>query len=87
MTPFLSPHTNTHICHHARWFQPLGGEGVRHGLTGQVELGFFKFDYQGRAVWDLKGKDLLQGGGTDAPEVEGASVCGESLVVWRASRL
>eukprot|EP00929_Paragymnodinium_shiwhaense_P058490 TRINITY_DN2928_c0_g1_i1.p1 TRINITY_DN2928_c0_g1~~TRINITY_DN2928_c0_g1_i1.p1 ORF type:complete len:725 (-),score=193.65 TRINITY_DN2928_c0_g1_i1:304-2478(-) len=44
-------------CH---WFQPMGANGVRHGQTGQVHNAIFKFDEEGRPVWDLSGKDLLQ---------------------------
>jgi len=46
------------FCH---WFQPVASSGVRHGLTGQVQNAFFKFDSDNKAVWDLKGKDLLSG--------------------------
>jgi len=46
------------FCH---WFQPLGSGGVRHGLTGQVQNAFFKFDSSGQPVWDFSGKDLMQG--------------------------
>jgi glutamine synthetase len=46
------------LCH---WFQPLGSSGVRHGQSGQVQNAFFNFDKAGIPVWDLKGKDLIQG--------------------------
>ena len=42
-------------------FQPQGASGVRHGLVGMVQNAFFKFDNDGVPVWDLKGKDLIQG--------------------------
>ena len=32
-----------------------------HGLSGQVQNSFFKFDSEGQPAWDLKGKDLLTG--------------------------
>mmetsp|Transcript_26999 Transcript_26999/g.65593 ORF Transcript_26999/g.65593 Transcript_26999/m.65593 type:complete len:706 (-) Transcript_26999:270-2387(-) len=48
----------TFFCH---WFQPFASSGVRHGLSGQVQNAFFKFDDHGTPVWDLKGKDLLSG--------------------------
>jgi len=48
----------TSFCH---WFQPVASSGVRHGLSGQVQNAFFKFDKDGKPVWDLKGKDLLSG--------------------------
>ena len=48
----------TSFCH---VFQPLGASGVRHGLVGQVQNAFFKFDAAGKPVWDLKGKDILAG--------------------------
>eukprot|EP00468_Gymnochlora_sp_CCMP2014_P005237 CAMPEP_0167758090 /NCGR_PEP_ID=MMETSP0110_2-20121227/10279_1 /TAXON_ID=629695 /ORGANISM="Gymnochlora sp., Strain CCMP2014" /LENGTH=683 /DNA_ID=CAMNT_0007644335 /DNA_START=100 /DNA_END=2151 /DNA_ORIENTATION=- len=48
----------TSFCH---WFQPMASSGVRHGLSGQVQNAFFKFDSDGTAIWDLKGKDLLAG--------------------------
>mmetsp|Transcript_30682 Transcript_30682/g.42876 ORF Transcript_30682/g.42876 Transcript_30682/m.42876 type:complete len:708 (+) Transcript_30682:3-2126(+) len=48
----------TFFCH---WFQPFASSGVRHGLSGQVQNAFFKFDGEGKPVWDLKGKDLIQG--------------------------
>jgi len=48
----------TSFCH---WFQPMASSGVRHGLSGQVQNAFFKFDSDNKAVWDLKGKDLLAG--------------------------
>jgi glutamine synthetase len=48
----------TSFCH---VFQPLGASGVRHGLVGQVQNAFFKFDSAGKPVWDLKGKDILAG--------------------------
>ena len=34
---------------------------MRHGLVGMVQNAFFKFDNDGVPVWDLKGKDLIQG--------------------------
>ena len=40
----------TSFCH---VFQPLGASGVRHGLVGQVQNAFFKFDAAGKPVWDL----------------------------------
>jgi glutamine synthetase len=46
------------FCH---WFQPQGSSGVRHGMSAQVQNAFFSFDANGQPVWDLKGKDLLQG--------------------------
>ena len=42
-------------------FQPLGSSGVRHGLAGQVHNALFRFDADGKPIWDLKGKDLLKG--------------------------
>ena len=51
-------HGATSYCH---WFQPLGASGVRHGLSGQVHNAFFDVTGDGRAVWDLRGKHLLQG--------------------------
>ena len=42
-------------------FQPLGASGVRHGLAGQVHNALFRFDADGKPIWDLKGKDLLKG--------------------------
>ena len=41
--------------------QPQGASGVRHGAVGMVQNAFFKFDNDGVPVWDLKGKDLIQG--------------------------
>ena len=46
------------ICH---WFQPMGASGVRHGNTGQVHNRLFTFGKDGKPVWELKGKDLVQG--------------------------
>jgi len=46
------------FCH---WFQPLGAASVRHGLTGQVQNSMFDFDKTGQPVWELKGKDIMQG--------------------------
>merc|ERR1719146_324549 len=34
---------------------------MRHGQTGMVQNSFFKFDAAGIPVWDLKGKDIIQG--------------------------
>ena len=41
-------------------FQPLAAT-YRHGQAGCVQLAFFKFNKDNEPVWDLDGKDLLQG--------------------------
>jgi len=46
------------FCH---WFQPLGSSSVRHGMSSMVQNAFFNFDEDGSPVWNLKGKDLIQG--------------------------
>jgi glutamine synthetase len=55
---WATDHDASVFCH---WFQPLGGSGVRHGLSGQVQNAFFNFNKAGVPEWDLKGKDLIQG--------------------------
>ena len=43
------------------WWQPMGASGVRPGSTGQVHNRLFTFGDDGQPVWELKGKDLVQG--------------------------
>ncbi|GMH56316.1 hypothetical protein TrRE_jg12413, partial [Triparma retinervis] len=46
-------------CH---WFQPMAANGVRHGLTGQVQNKMLEFDRTTNKIkWDFKGKDLVKG--------------------------
>ena len=56
------------------------GAGVRHGLVGMVQNAFFKFDNDGVPVWDLKGKDLIQG------ETDGTSYPSGHRFEFRAAR-
>jgi glutamine synthetase len=47
----------TNFCH---WFQPIGSSGLRHGLTGQVQLSMLSFK-DNKVAAELKGKELLYG--------------------------
>ena len=52
---------------------PAPTVGDRAGLLGMVQNAFFKFDNDGVPVWDLKGKDLIQG------ETDGSSYANGGL--------
>ena len=43
------------------WFQPLGANMVRMGMTGQVHNAMFVFGSDGKPKWSLSGKELLKG--------------------------
>jgi len=43
------------------WFQPMAANGLRHGLTGQVQNAMFVFNKDGTPEWELEGKTLLKG--------------------------
>jgi glutamine synthetase len=46
-------------CH---WFQPMAANGVRHGLSGQVQNMMLKFDSKtNKPAWDFDGKTLIKG--------------------------
>ena len=43
------------------WFQPLGANMVRFGMSGQVHNAMFVFGKDGKPKWSLSGKELLKG--------------------------
>jgi len=43
------------------WFQPMACNGVRHGMSGQVQNAMFVFDKDGKPKWELEGKTIFQG--------------------------
>jgi glutamine synthetase len=43
------------------WFQPLGANGVRHGMTGQVHNNMMTFAPDGQPQFKFSGKELLRG--------------------------
>jgi glutamine synthetase len=45
-------------CH---WFQPLGGSGVRHGMTAGVQIAMVDFCADGTPKWSFQGRNLLFG--------------------------
>lgn len=46
---------------YTHWFQPMGGSGVRHGMTGQVHNMMLKFNEDNEVIQDFKGKTLIKG--------------------------
>ena len=46
---------------YTHWFQPLGGSGVRHGMSAGVQIAMLKFQKDGSPAWDFTGKNLLFG--------------------------
>jgi len=43
------------------WFQPLGANAVRHGMTGQVHNNMMTFAKDGQPQFKFSGKELLRG--------------------------
>ncbi|EKX45875.1 hypothetical protein GUITHDRAFT_71007 [Guillardia theta CCMP2712] len=46
---------------YTHWFQPLGANGVRHGMTGQVHNYFFTFGKDGKPNYKFDGETMIKG--------------------------